>query len=192
MQINKLSPDTPIIGLENSKLVDFWAWAYSDVLVNTNRSVLAEFIVGSMLGVVKQPRVEWDVCDLYYHERKIEVKCSAYLQSWPQQKISPIVFDIAKKLADNTLSDINSKVPMRISDCYVFCLFVAKDKDSANILDMGAWEFYVLNTATLSKTMGDQKSIRLSRLCQISEPVKIDRLKERVDTELGLTPKSAD
>ena len=68
MQINKLSPDTPIIGLENSRLVDFWSWAYSDVLVNTNRSVLAEFIVGSVLGVVDKPRVEWGWCDLHYCE----------------------------------------------------------------------------------------------------------------------------
>ena len=78
---------------------DFWSWAYSDILSNRNRSIFAEFIVGSALGVVDSPRVEWDAVDLRYKGKKIEVKASAYLQSWPQKKLSHIVFDIAKKRA---------------------------------------------------------------------------------------------
>lgn len=31
---------------------DFWAWAFSDVLSNVNRAVLAEWLVGSALGCV--------------------------------------------------------------------------------------------------------------------------------------------
>lgn len=29
---------------------DFWAWAYSDILSNTDRAVFAEFVAGTALG----------------------------------------------------------------------------------------------------------------------------------------------
>jgi len=80
MQIDKLSPDTPILGLENVNVVDFWSWAYSDIPVNTNRSALAEFLVGSFLGVMSKPRIEWGECDHINREKKIKVNCSAYHQ----------------------------------------------------------------------------------------------------------------
>ena len=39
-------------------VVDFWSWAYSDLLNNTGRGVLAEFIVFSALKFYPPPRVE--------------------------------------------------------------------------------------------------------------------------------------
>jgi len=55
---------------------DFWAWAYSDVVSNANRSVFAEFMVGAALGLAGKPRVEWDCVDFRYQGRSIEVKSS--------------------------------------------------------------------------------------------------------------------
>lgn len=194
MQINKLSPDTPLMGLENSKLIDFWSWAYSDVLVNTNRSVLAEFIVGRVLGVVDKPRIEWDGCDLYYRGKKIEVKCSAYIQSWHKEedKFSHIIFDIAKKFAWDHETNTYTTERVRIADCYVFCHYTEKKRVSANILNMDLWDFYVVNTALLDETLNDQKSIGLAALIKLCKPVKIDQLKESIDIALRLLPKSAD
>lgn len=191
MQIDKLSPDTPIVGLEHVNIVDFWSWAYSDILVNTNRSVMAEFLVGSALGVITKPRIEWDECDLIYREKKIEVKCSAYIQSWKQDELSKIVFDIAKKMAWDARTNTIKKEPIRVSDCYVFCLYTEKNKESATILDLSFWEFYVVNTTLLTEQMGDQKRIGLARLSNMCKPVKIDRLKESIDKELGILPEGA-
>jgi hypothetical protein len=61
---------------------DFWSWAYSDILSNTDRAVFAEFVVGTALGVTDVPSVGWDAVDLRYVDKTIEVKISAYIQSW--------------------------------------------------------------------------------------------------------------
>jgi len=61
-------------GLPDQTVGEFWQWAYSDVLSNRNRSILAEHIVGVALGVVDKPRVEWDAADLCYQGFKTEVR----------------------------------------------------------------------------------------------------------------------
>ena len=84
--VEKLPLDTPILHVPEATVGDFWVWAYSDILSNRNRAVFAEFLVGTALGVVGSPRIEWDASDLTYHGNHIEVKASAYVQSWPQDK----------------------------------------------------------------------------------------------------------
>ena len=65
-------------------LLDFWRWNASDLVSNTLRGRLAEFIVGSAVGMdFSAPRQEWDNYDLDTPSGiKIEVKSSAYIQSW--------------------------------------------------------------------------------------------------------------
>ena len=42
-------------------LLDFWRWDASDLLNNTTRGRLTEFIVGSAVGMdFSTPRQEWD------------------------------------------------------------------------------------------------------------------------------------
>jgi hypothetical protein len=55
--MKKLRASQTIPGIELT-VGDFWAWAYSDLMVNTVRSIFAEFIVGTALGVIDQPRLE--------------------------------------------------------------------------------------------------------------------------------------
>lgn len=91
----------------------FWQWAYSDHLSNANRGVLAEYIVGMAVGATEKPRVEWDKYDLVTPGGvSIEVKSSAYLQSWNNPKPSTIVFDIAPRTwwdaATNTYAMLNA------------------------------------------------------------------------------------
>ena len=48
-------------------LNDFWRWSASDLLNNTQRGVLAEFIVAKALGIEENgPRVEWEPYDLLF------------------------------------------------------------------------------------------------------------------------------
>src|SRR5437016_2007119 len=97
--IKKLNPGEPIPQLNGFTVGDFWSWAYSDTLSNGNRAIFAEFLVGAALGVLDEPRIEWNGYDLLYRARKVEVKASAFLQSWKQTRPSPIRFDVASKKA---------------------------------------------------------------------------------------------
>lgn len=74
--MNKLRPDRELLGCD-AHVLDFWAWAYSDVLSNQNRAVFAEFLVGCALGVTRDgTRREWDYIDLNYGDKTIEVKAT--------------------------------------------------------------------------------------------------------------------
>ncbi|WP_195985135.1 hypothetical protein [Clostridium sp. D33t1_170424_F3] len=76
-------PLTDNMGKEIAKLEDFWSWAYSDLLGNTERGALAEYIVACAMGIQKKERTAWDKYDLLSAEGiAIEVKASGYLQTW--------------------------------------------------------------------------------------------------------------
>ena len=64
---------------EVSDLITFWQWAYSDLVGNTERGALAEFIVACALGTEKESRISWNSYDLVSKEGvTIEVKTSGY------------------------------------------------------------------------------------------------------------------
>ena len=189
MQLKKLGPSTPIINLGQLTLGDFWSWAYSDLLSNGNRSVFAEFIVGEALGATAAPRREWDAVDLRYGDKAIEVKASAYTQSWASPaKPSPIQFDIGKKLGWDAATNTYGTTPARAADCYIFCLHGEHEREQAllRILDVTTWEFYVVATPELERLYGDQKKVQLTRLLRHCAPVSYDTLRTTVDAALAL------
>ena len=64
---------------------DFWSWAYSDLLDNTQRGVMAEFLVYSSIRSTPPPdsqmRENWLPFDVTSPSgRRIEVKSAAYIQ----------------------------------------------------------------------------------------------------------------
>ena len=78
-------------------LIDFWQWAYSDIIGNTERGNLAEYLVALACGVDNKTRISWDAYDLELENgTKVEVKSSAYLQSWKQKDYSKPIFNIPK------------------------------------------------------------------------------------------------
>jgi hypothetical protein len=181
-----LTPDQKIIGLDGVTVGDFWSWAYSDILSNRNRSVFAEFLVGTALGVVDSPRVEWDAVDLNYKAKKIEVKSAAYVQSWQQQKPSRIVYNIGKKKSWDAATNTYSPEPLRAADCFVFCLLTGDDSSKVNVLDISAWHFYVLLTEQINQELLEQKSIRIEKIQQLCQPVSHAQLRACIDRVLQL------
>lgn len=187
----RLLPDTPIQGMVHS-LLDFWQWAYSDLLNNTDRGLLAEFIVGSALGLIDEPalRVEWDGCDFYYRGGTVEVKSAAYLQSWPQKKLSDIVYNISvKEQYWNVMSyeTITCTPPQRLARCYVFALFAEKEPEQAltKLLDTRSWRFYVLPTRVLDGVFGDQEEVSLPVLEKLTAPITYEYLKHAIEDALA-------
>jgi hypothetical protein len=179
-----LDADAPLPGLDGRTVGDFWRWAYSDVMSNRNRSIFAEFIVGVALGVVERPRVEWDAVDLQYGGFKIEVKSSAYCQSWFQSKPSTIQFGIRKAIFWNLETGRYEGEAVRSADVYVFCLHGEKDKSKANVLDVTSWDFYVVLTEVLNRNLLVAKSISLAALKRLAAPCTFVGLKAAVDQAL--------
>lgn len=60
---------------------EFLAWAYDDLLTNTTRGVLAEYIVAKALGIGDTMRREWDKHDLDIDGVGVEVKSVAYVHT---------------------------------------------------------------------------------------------------------------
>lgn len=163
-------------------LNDFWAWNSSDLLNNTLRGALAEFIVASAVGVdTTKAREDWTAYDLLTESgRKIEVKCSAYLQSWNTEKLSRVQFSIRPARSWDAENDFSDEAK-RWSDLYVFCLYASKDRNESP-LQLERWVFYLLPTSVLDRQCGEQKSITLSSLLSLS-PVKTtyDGLRDAVE-----------
>ena len=50
--------------LSEADILDYWSWAYSDIIGNTNRGALAEFIVARAIGSEPAVRNDWAAYDL--------------------------------------------------------------------------------------------------------------------------------
>lgn len=157
-------------------LLDFWKWSYSDVLSNAARGVFAEFLVGLALRAIDSPREEWASYDLKTPEGiRVEVKSTAYVQSWCQDKLTQISFDIRRKWNEEGTKH------ERRSDVYVFALLAEKDKEKINPLDIGQWEFYVVSTRELDRACENQATIRINPLREVArENVPYANLEARV------------
>lgn len=161
-------------GEERGTLLGFWRWAYSQTLDNTLRGVLAEYLVGLALGVVEgRPRIEWDAFDLTTDNgTRVEVKSTAFLQSWAQESPSALTFGIPETSDWDGATGSWGMGARRQSDVYVFCVFTTRDSDVADPLDTRQWDFYVASTHRLNEKLGSQKKIRLSELIRRVQPTK--------------------
>lgn len=164
-------------------LLQYWRWSASDVLGNTARGVLAEYIVATALGIADGVRDEWAPYDLISPNGiKIEVKSAAYLQSWHQKKYSVITFGIQESHAWNPQTNKRSQELKRQSDVYVFCLLAHKDKATIDPLNLDQWRFFVLPRQVLDDKLGNQKTLGLNSLLKLN-PVETahDGIREAVE-----------
>ena len=153
----------------DENLLSFWQWSSSDLISNTMRGILAEYIVASALGENHGHRTEWDAYDIRTKEGiKIEVKSSAFIQTWHQKKLSSIQFNIRPTVGWSSQTDTRSSKVMRQADIYVFCLLIHKEQDTIDPLNMNQWQFYILSSNELNQSLGAQKTIVLSSLLRLN------------------------
>ena len=149
---------------------DFWMWAYSNLTDNTQRGAYAEYLVSVALGAKATTRKDWGPYDvLTPNGIRVEVKASAYIQAWKQSKLSKIIFGIPqthKYDFDADAFNYDAEI-IRQSDVYVFCVEKCKNTDELNERDLSQWDFYVISTAQINKTLGKQKTVSLSTLLKI-------------------------
>lgn len=179
----ELSGAEPLIGTDGKTVLDYWSWAHSDVLENVQRGVFAEFLVAAALGITGVPRIGWAGYDLEYNSRKIEVKSTAYLQTWKQKALTRPIFLIGAR--QQWIEGTGSyEDPRYVADCYVFCFYEDKDAASADILDTERWLFYVVGISHLIAACGTAKTVSLERLKTITGGVPYGHLKKRTDDVL--------
>ena len=173
---------------------DFWQWSASDLLSNTLRGTLAEYIVARDLGVASGVREEWRAYDLQTPEGiKVEVKASSYWQSWGQTRPSVIEFDIARKLPWDPVTGEYGPEKVRSADVYVFCVLGEPSNEQPDPLDLDQWAFLALATEVFDRRVDNQKTIRLNPLRALS-PTEVDtrgirRAIEQVLEEVGAGPR---
>lgn len=149
-------------------VLSFWQWAASDLVSNSLRGVLAEFLVAQALGIADGIRVEWDACDLKTADGlRLEVKTAGYIQTWAQKALSAPTFDIGAKRTWDAEANTWSTAPSRSAEIYVFALHAHRDRATLDPLDLAQWEFYVLPTAVLDARCGTQKRINLAALLRL-------------------------
>lgn len=167
----RLTPDVPFVSGDTKRTLtasDFWSWAYSDMVNNSQRGILAEYIVATAIGADRDLRIEWDAYDLTTKSGiKVEVKSGAYIQSWEQKDFSNISFSIRPTRAWNESDGQFEEAVKRQSDVYAFCLLKHKDQATINPMDLSQWEFYVVPTSRLNQSVGDAKSIGLKKLLSL-------------------------
>lgn len=160
---------------------EFLAWAYDDLLTNTTRGVLAEYIVATALGIGNTKRVEWDQYDLEIDGVKVEVKSAAYVQTWKQTRPSKIVFGIRPTTGWDARTDTYPTSAQRSADVYVFCLLACEDRDHIKPLEVAQWKFYVLPKSELDRKIPQQKTIGLGPLIALgAHPCTYDTLKAAI------------
>ncbi|MHB1459385.1 MAG: hypothetical protein ACYC5F_05980 [Thermoleophilia bacterium] len=164
-------------------LLDFWAWAFSDVVTNTTRGILAEFIVATALGLnIVKPRDCWAKYDLEYKGAGIEIKSSAYHQRWRQKEMSPISFSVPKSRAWESETGEMESESRRQADIYVLSLLAERDREAVNPINLDQWRFWIIETSFFNERKRSQDSITYNSLIsERGEPVSYSDIKSSVD-----------
>jgi len=163
--------------LARSTIKDFWQWAYSDLVGNTDRGTLAEYIVAKAIGDERKTRNSWESFDLTaFDGTNVEVKSASFVQSWHQNQLTRVQFSIKKTQEWDPKTNTFIAPAKRHSDVYVFCLLSETVKDNLDPLNLNQWEFYVLATKEIDRDFGDRKSISLSQVKSRSRTYNIHEL----------------
>ena len=145
-------------------ILDFWQWSASNLLNNTQRGVLAEYLVAEATDIDQGARSNWENFDLETPEGiQLEVKSSAYIQSWEQSSYSDVSFNI--EASKDSYGETDEEA--RRSDVYVFCLLDHKDQKTIDPTDLSQWTFYVIATDILDEKRPGQKSIVPNQLAEV-------------------------
>lgn len=119
-------------------------------------------------GVDDKIRTSWDSFDLTTKRGiKIEVKSSAYLQSWKQVNYYKPIFGVSESLFWDYTTNAISTQKKRHADVYVFALLAHLDKATLNPMDTNQWEFYVLNTKVIDRELANTRHASLKKILKI-------------------------
>lgn len=170
-------------------VLDFWRWAFSDLRTNVVRGVLAEFLVARAVGDPSPLRSAWDNFDVTTPSGiRVEVKSSAYLQSWSQRKISQIVFTgLTGRTWSSETAEYGERRELR-ADVYVFATHTCQHPDQYDPLDLNYWEFQVVSAQALEER--GARSITKRQLEQLAPAChRFDQLADAIEQTFREAPR---
>jgi len=133
----------------DSTVLDLWSWAMSDLRDNTNRGFLAEFIVARAIGAQLKIRATWADFDLETPKGvSVEVKSSAYLQTWNPKLISKPKYSGLKARAWSAESGYSKEKSFRAM-VYVFALQTSRIRSEYDALNLSQWKFWLAPRSAL-------------------------------------------
>jgi hypothetical protein len=145
----RLAGSERFVGMD-ATVLDFWRWAFSDLRENTTRGILAEYLVAKAVGDERDLRIGWDNFDVRAIDgTTIEVKCSAYLQSWRQRTHSRLSFArLRARSWDPATNEFSTEEIVR-ADVFVFAVQTQRDPGQYDMLNVAHWDFWVISGATI-------------------------------------------
>jgi hypothetical protein len=164
----------------DATVLDFWRWAFSDLRDNTQRGVLAEFLVALALGRTETRRKPWDNYDVTTASGlRVEVKASGYLQSWPRPTHSRLSFGrVIARTWDANTSEFGAEREVR-ADVFVFSVQTCKDPQCYDVLDISQWEFYVVAADRVRECA--YKSVSIAWVRKHADPVPFRELAATIE-----------
>ncbi|MFP5329841.1 MAG: hypothetical protein ACLGHC_06875 [Alphaproteobacteria bacterium] len=157
----------------------------SPVIRNDARGELVEEIVAAALEPDWQLRSgDWGACDLVHPASKlrIQVKQSAARQSWHKEngRQPKPCFSIKEKTGRWEDGDRWVEERSRNADIFIFAWHPVTD-DTADHRDPHQWQFFVV----AERDLPVQKSISLTRVMTLSDPVSFNALPAKVGEVFG-------
>lgn len=145
-------------------ILDVWKYHFCNRF--NMHEYFGEFLVAKALGVEESCNsVYWQLYDIDYSGKRIEVKTSSYYHAFKEHLHTNIserrVFGITK--AYSSYKDKNSSYE-RQNDIYVFCLNIGDTDVSSDPLNLNNWKFYIVPTEVINENCGDAKTISLQRI----------------------------
>lgn len=162
-------------------ILDLWESKYSNIF--NMQDVIAEFLVEKALGIDKAQNTDyWTLYDILYRGCRIEIKQTGYYHPWNENgEISNIRrFGITMANSNYEFEDMENKIE-RQNDIYIFCLNTGETKENSNPMNIANWEFYIVPTKIINNICGDNKTIGLNKVREISKKVTYDKIKETID-----------
>jgi hypothetical protein len=171
-------------------VLSYWQWSASDLLSNTERGRLAEYIVAMALDVADGVRSGWEAYDIETSSGiRVEVKASAYVQTWGQKALSKIIFGIRPTRAWDSTTNVFAKDSQRQAKVYVFAVLAERNQTNVDPLNLAQWQFYVLPTSVLNERAPIQKTISLSSLLRMGALIAgYQELRDAVERASGDLP----
>ncbi len=170
----------------DAKILDFWKWACSDIIIPSNRDYFALFLIADALGLTKMPRIYWENSDLRYRKKKISIKTSAFVEHWKQKRPKRLSFDIAPKKGIDASTAESLTYRNRHPEIYIFAVLNEKELRKIDVLDLDQWQLYIVRTEALDNLHYDTKKLGIRALNRLASPVHYSRVKPILDDIIEL------